>query len=61
MEVGSIYIRYEKLPAICKFCGVINHGGDECNESYTLRNIPSSLSDWAEMPIQECDELSKRE
>lgn len=46
-----IYVKYEKLPTICKFCGLINHGEDECYESYTLENIPANLADWAEIPI----------
>lgn len=46
-----IYIKYEKLPPICKFCGIINHSEDECISSFNIANVPSHLRAWAEMPV----------
>lgn len=46
-----MYIKYEKLPPICKFCGIINHSEDECISSFNIANVPSHLRAWAEMLV----------
>lgn len=46
-----VFIKYEKLPSICKYCGLITHGEDECRMIYNLSKIPHYLQDWAKLPV----------
>ena len=35
-EEQWIYVKYEKVNAICRLCGMVDHGEDDCANPYPL-------------------------
>lgn len=46
-----ILLKYEKLNYVCKFCGLITLGEEECPIPYPLPKTPPTLLRWALMRI----------
>lgn len=48
-EERWIYIKYEKVNAICRFCGMVDHGEDDCANPYPLSEVPEDYSEWTRL------------
>ncbi|KAJ8630510.1 hypothetical protein MRB53_023833 [Persea americana] len=55
-EERWIYIKYEKVNAICRFCGMVDHGEDDCANPYPLSEVPQDYSEWTRLKIPSLQE-----
>ena len=55
-EERWIYIKYEKVNALCRFCGMVDHGEDDCAHPYPLSEVLEDFSEWTRLKIPSLQE-----